>query len=329
MCTAVTYCNKGHYFGRNLDVDFPRREHITITPRNFPLSFRAERSISVHHAIIGMAYTDRGYPLYYDAVNEMGLAMAGLHFPHSARYHPHAEGKHNIAPFELIPWVLAQCDNLLQARRLLEQLNVLALPFSTELPLTPLHWMLADRNGGALVVESTKNGLNLWDNPAGVMTNEPPFPEQMLRLADFMALSPDPPENRLAPDLDLPEYSRGMGASGLPGDFSSPSRFVRAVFAKCNACSGTLETENVHQLFHILSSVAMPRGCVRLANGRTEITACSTCCSMDRGIYYYTTYENRQIIGVDLFRAALDGSELILYPLLIPKTILLQNETRL
>lgn len=131
--------------------------------------------------------------------------------------------------------------------------------------------------------------------------------------------------NRFSEQLQLQPYSRGMGAMGLPGDLSSASRFVRVAFTKMNSVSGTSESESVSQFFHILGSVAQTRGCCRLENGKYEITIYTSCCNADRGIYYYTTYENHQITAVDMYRENLDGEIPVHYPLVQGEHILLQN----
>ena len=123
MCTAITYRTKDHYFGRNLDLEYHYREAVTITPRNYPFRFRFHGELPRHHAIIGMAYVTEGYPLYYDAVNEKGLAMAGLNFPGYAAYRPKEEKGRKVAPFELIPWVLSQCTTVREAKTLLSMLS--------------------------------------------------------------------------------------------------------------------------------------------------------------------------------------------------------------
>lgn len=313
MCTAISYTTKDFYFGRNFDLEYSYREEVTIVPRNFPLRFRHAESMVNHHAMIGMAYVQENYPLFYDAVNEKGLCMAGLNFPGNAVYAPEAADRLNIAPFELIPFVLGRCATLADARALIEKINLAAIPFSKELPLTPLHWMISDRSG-SLVMESTAEGVRLYENPVGVLTNSPPFPVQSAMLSNYMGLSIDPPENKFARDIPLSAYSRGMGAMGLPGDMSSFSRFVKAAFVRNNSLSSGDERESVEQFFHILASVEQPRGCVKLGD-RYEITIYSCCCNADRGIYYYRTYEDCRIRGVDLHREDLGGETLMRYPL--------------
>lgn len=324
MCTAVSYQTRDHYFGRNLDLEFSYHETVTVTPRNYPFRFRRMGDMKHHYAMIGMAYVNGGYPLYYDATNEKGLSMAGLNFPGNAHYKPEVEGEDNVSPFEFIPWILGQCAGLAQARALLEQINLADISFSEQLPLSPLHWMLADRSG-CLVVESVREGLKIYENPAKVLTNNPPFDIMLFQLNNYMGLTNQPPVNRFGPGLELDAYSRGMGAMGLPGDLSSASRFIRAAFARLNSVAGESEAESVSQFFHILRSVEQQRGCVQMPDGRYEITIYSSCCNTDKGIYYYTTYENSQITGVDMHREDLDGRELVLYPLIQRQQIRMQN----
>ena len=324
MCTAVTLKTKDFYFGRTLDYEYSFSEEVTVTPRNFPLAFRLEDTLKSHYAIIGMAHVVDDYPLYFDGINERGLAMAGLNFVGNAFYRKPVEGKTNIAQFELVPWILAQCTTVREARGLLENLNITDTPFSPELPPAQLHWILADHDE-AITVESVDSGLRIYDNPVGVLTNNPPFDQQLFRLNDYMHLSPGTPENRFSEKLALVPYSRGMGALGLPGDLSSQSRFIRASFVKENSRSGATEGESVSQFFHILGAVEQVRGCCQVGQGQFERTIYTSCCNTDKGIYYYTTYQNRQITAVQLHKEKLDDIFLVRYPLITGEQIRMQN----
>lgn len=324
MCTAITFQTNNFYFGRTLDYETSFGEEVTITPRNSPLPFRDADTLKNHYAIIGMASVQAGYPLYYDAVNEKGLAMAELNFVGYADYKKPAAGKDNIAHFELIPWLLGQCASVEEAKRLLGRINITDTPFSEALPPAQLHWIVADRDQ-AITVESVAEGIRLYKNPAGVLTNNPPFDEQIFQLNNFMHLSPEPPRNRFSEKLPLKPYSRGMGALGLPGDLSSQSRFVRAAFTKLNSVCGASDTEGISQFFHILDTVAQTRGCCRLNSGEYEMTLYTSCCNADKGIYCYTTYENRRITAVDMHKEDLDGTTLSRFPLIRKEDILAGN----
>ena len=324
MCTAATYRTKDFYFGRTLDYEFSYGEEITVTPRNYPFSFRYLPEKREHYAIIGMAHVEEDYPLYYDAVNEKGLGMAGLNFVGNAVYGEVREGKENVAVFELIPYILSQCENTEEARKLLGKIQITDTKFKEQLPNGRLHWIIADKKE-AITVESVTEGLKIYENAPGVLTNNPPFPMQMFQLNNYMQLSSRQPENLFSDRLSLETYSRGMGALGLPGDLSSASRFVRVAFTKLHARSGEGEADSVGQFFHILGSVEQTRGCCELENGKYEITIYTSCCNATKGIYYYTTYTNRQITAVDMHREKLDGTELIRYPMLEEEQIRLQN----
>lgn len=324
MCTAATYQTKDHYFGRTLDYEFSYQETVTITPRNYPFHFRKVPDLEQHYALIGMAMVVEDYPLYYDATNEKGLSMAGLNFPDNTDYKDYAEEKDNVAPFEFIPWILGQCATIGEAKALLARTNLIKINFSDDFPLSPLHWMISDREC-SITVECVKEGLKIYDNPVGILTNNPPFDFQLLHLSNYMNLTSKVAVNRFSDDLALKAYSRGMGAMGLPGDLSSASRFVKAAFTKMNSFSGESESESISQFFHILGSVAQQRGCVQVYDDKYEITIYTSCCNVDKGIYYYTTYENSQISGVDMYKEDLDGDKPVSYPLITGQQIRMQN----
>ena len=315
MCTAATYKTNDFYFGRTLDYEFSYGDEVTITPRNYRFDFRHMGILESHYAIIGMAYVAGGDPLYYDGINEKGLGMAGLNFVGNAKFQPIEEGRDNIAQFEFIPWILGRCQSVKEARELIGRMNLVSTPFSEQLPSAQLHWIISDSEE-SITVEPVAEGLKVYDNPVGVLTNNPPFPQQMFMLNNYMNLSPRQPENKFASELDLTTYSRGMGALGLPGDLSSQSRFIRAAFTRLNAISSDTEEESVSQFFHILGSVDQQRGCCQLDDNKYEITIYTCCCNTTKGIYYYTSYDNHQICAVDMHNENLDGDKLVRYPLI-------------
>lgn len=324
MCTAATYKTNDFYFGRTLDYEFSYGDEVTITPRNYPFHFIEKENINSHYAMIGMAHVLDNYPLYYEAINEKGLGMAGLNFVGNAKYKERIEGKDNIAQFEFIPWILSQCTSVDEARTLIEKINILNVSFNPNLPVAQLHWIIADKNK-AITVEAVSEGVKIYENPVGVLTNNPPFDMQLFNLNNYMNISTTDPKNTFAPDLNLNRYSRGMGGLGLPGDLSSQSRFVKVAFTKMNSLSGSSEKESVSQFFHILNSVDQQRGCCNLGDDKYEITIYTSCCNTNKGIYYYTTYDNHQINAIDMHKENLDGTELIKYTLITEEQINMQN----
>lgn len=324
MCTSISYRPGEHYFGRNLDAEFSFQEQVVITPRNYPFARESGRAFRNSYAMIGMASVVEDYPLYYEAANEKGLAMAGLNLPKSSCCQEPVEGKENLALFEFIPWILGQAASVKEARVLLERVNLVGSAFSSQIRPAPLHYMLSDREC-AIVVEPVAEGLKIYDNPYDVMTNEPTFDFHCWNLQQYLHLSPKNQENHFSAQYPMQDYAVGMGAVGLPGDAGSVSRFVRAAFHLTNSVSDHTEEGNVSQFFHVLDSVSMVRGATLTDSGENDITFYSCCINTDRGIYYYKTYDNSQITAIRMDHANLDGDQLIAYPLRKEQQILWEN----
>lgn len=318
MCTAVAYNAEHLYFGRNLDRELSYGESITIMPRSYPIKLRSGKTLSEHYAMIGMALCDiphtGGFPLYYDAANEVGLCIAGLSFEKNAVYQKKSLECDNIASFELIPFLLAKCGSVAEAVELIAKINITDEAFSRELSPSQLHWLLADRTE-CIVLEATLEGIKLYNDPVGVLTNNPPFPTQLFMLNNYLNISPKPPLDRSG--LPLSAYSRGMGGLGLPGDLSSASRFVRAAFVRANSYlpENAGEDEKVAQFFHILSSVEQPRGCCELDDGSHEYTLYSSCINADRSIYYCKTYYSNCVSAISMSDVPICGDRIITYPI--------------
>lgn len=323
MCTAMSVTVDCNYFGRNLDFELSFGEKVIITTRNFEFSFRNGKTIKKHFAIIGMGIEIENFPLYFDATNEKGLSIAGLNFPGNAKYMDKKDDVDNVASFEFIPWILTQCETVKDACRLLEEINISNEAFNEKLAPSPLHWIVADKME-AVVVEQTKDGLKVFRNSAGVLTNNPTFDMQMFNLTNYMSTTAEETKNVFSDKIDLKPYSRGMGGIGLPGDLSSASRFVKTSFLKLNSVFGKTEQEIINQFFHILYSVYQIRGTVKVGDAY-EITHYTSCCNTDKGIYYYTTYNNSQINAVSLFAEDLESNKLICHDLIFKQKIFLQN----
>ena len=313
MCTALSYTARGQYFGRTLDLECSFGERVTAIPRAVPLVFKRLPTMPRHHAMIGMTAA-AAEPLFYDGMNEKGLCVAALNFPDNARYTPPTDGAVGPAPYELIPWVLGQCDTVAQARGLLEGTTLLAIHYSEELPLTPLHWLIADGQQ-SLVAEYGADGMRLYNDPPAVLTNNPPFPLQLFHLNDYRHVSPIATENRFSASLPLELYSRGMGGIGLPGDWSSASRFVRAAFAVANSMNGQEEGDGLRQTFRLLDTVTIPRGAVRLEDGTPVMTMYTAVCDAQEGVYYVRTYDGAQPVGYALDGIDCEGTQPVTYPL--------------
>ena len=309
MCTSLSMNSGGFCFGRNMDIEFEFNADVVIMPRRYPIRFRKAGEIACHYAMTGTAMLAEGYPLYAEAINEKGLCMAGLSFPDSRLSDCGGHGV-GISPFELIPWVLSQCADISEARALLQRTSLIAIPFSESIPLTPLHWHIADKNG-AIVLESTADGVRIYDDPVGVLTNSPPFTFHLTNLRQYLHLSPEYPDSVTFGKTVLSPYGRGFGAIGLPGDFSPASRYVRAAYLKLNSPEASSENDLIMQTLHILRNVAMPHGSVQTQDDRNERTDYSCC--MSGSVYYFCGYNDSSLCAVDMSHERLDGYTLIVY----------------
>ena len=272
MCTSIAMKTNDFYFGRNMDLEYELNGSIVVTPRNFPLFFRKTAPLKHHYAMMGMAVLSEGFPLYAEAVNAKGLCIAGLNFPDNAYYSPKEDpDKINVSPFELVHWILGKCSCIKEVRALVKNTHLIAIPFSEHLPLSPLHWHIADRNF-SVVLENTREGLFLYDDYVGVLTNNPGFPFQTTNLCQYLNLDARCPQNCFSEKAHVKPFGRGLGCVGMPGDFSPASRFVKAGFLTLNSVCTSDEQGSVSQFFHLLDSVAMPRGSVITEDSLYDIT---------------------------------------------------------
>lgn len=313
MCTAIHLTNRNNsYFGRNLDLDYELNQRILITLKNYTIHFKKEESIKKHYSFIGVGTCINNFPLYADAVNEKGLAIAILNFRQFAKYYKEDKTKKNYAPYELIPLLLATCKNIKEVKNLLKDINIVDINFSKDIPNEPSHFMIADTKQ-SIVLETTRDGMKIYDNPYGVLTNNPPFPYHHYNVSNYLHLSNEELNNKLLPKNDVIPYSHGLDAFSLPGDYSSTSRFIKALFVKTYIELGEEERENVLGFLNILTQVSMPKGSVKTTKGY-EFTRYSTCYNQREGKLYYRTYENPSIHVADMHVEYMDAKEIIVLP---------------
>ena len=314
MCTCIKFNTNNLYFGRNLDLESRFGEKIVITPRQYEFCLRDYSKFYSKYAIIGMATVVDKFPLYADATNEKGLCMAGLYFPNNAVYNEAKNNHINIASFELIPWILGDFSGISELRSELAKLNITNKCFNKTFPATQLHWMISDINE-SIVLEQTGSGLNIYDNPFEVLTNNPPFYYHKININNYLNISAKYAENRFSKKLDLKGYGQGMAMLGLPGDVTPTSRFVRAVFNKFNSYTCNNDEESISQFFHILDSVSMIKGTVITNKNNLDMTTYSSCINASKGIYYYKTYYNNQINAVRLNEKNMNSESLEIWEL--------------
>lgn len=324
MCTCINFKTKDNYFGRNLDLEYRFNEKVVITPRNYEFKLKNGSVINTKYSIIGMATVSDDYPLYAEASNEKGLSIAGLYFPNNAYYFDNDDNKLSLAPYELIPYFLGMHSSIKEIKELILNLNITNVPFSDKYPVSDLHWMVSDSNE-CIVIEQMKDGLKVYENPYGVLTNNPPFHYHLTNITNYRNLTPNYVESRFSDKISLGQYGQGMGALGLPGDNTPTSRFVRAGFNKLNSVSEDDELSSVTQFFHILDSVSMVKGSTITKEGKCDITTYSSCINTNKGIYYYKTYTNNQITAVKMTDEEKNKKELSIYNLIEEQQIRYEN----
>lgn len=325
MCTCINFKTKDNYFGRNLDLEYRFNEKVVITPRNYEFKLKNGTIINTKHSIIGMATVKENYPLYAEATNEKGLSMSGLYFPRNAYFFNEDNSKLNLAPYELIPYFLGLYSTVAEIRDIISNLlNITNIPFSQNLPITDLHWIISDGNE-CIVIEQMKDGLKVYDNPIGVLTNNPPFDYHLTNINNYSNLTPYNEKNKFSDKITLQQYGQGMGAIGLPGDNSPASRFVRVAFNKLNSVCNDDEKSSITQFFHILDSVAMVQGTTITKEGKCDITTYSCCMNTNKGIYYYKTYTNNQITAIKMTEKERTKKELSVYNLVEEQQIRYEN----
>lgn len=314
MCTGVRFSdNKGNmFFGRNLDWSEGYGQKVVITPREFVYksAFMGEMSPKCG-AIIGMAIIEENVPLYFDCCNEEGLGIAGLNFPGYAQYEKDVVfDKTNVAAYEFPLYVAMNFKTVKEAREALSKIAIVAKPINDKFPVSQLHFIIGDGKE-SIVVEYTERGMEIFDNPVDVLTNQPGYAWHKENLRNYLNLFPQMPKEVKWNEAKMTAFGSGSLLRGLPGDYYSPSRFVRVAYLNTHYPVKTTEAENVSRLFHTLTGVSMIDGAAEMADGKCEITVYTGGYSAATGTYYYNTYEDSAIHAVKMADYKIRGNELI------------------
>lgn len=313
MCTGVRFSDdKGNmYFGRNLDWECGYGQKVVVTPRNYKYNsaFLGEMTPK-HGAIIGMAIVAENVPLYFDCANEGGLAIAGLNFPGYASYAADAVyGKTNVAAYEFPLWVVLNFSSVDEAEKALRDTVIVAKPLNEQYPVSQLHFIIGDGKR-SIVVEYTEKGMEIFDNPVDVLTNQPGYGWHSENLRNYLNLFPQMPKEVKWRNAKFTAFGSGSLMRGIPGDYYSPSRFVRVAYLNTHYPVQSDEAANVSRLFHTLTGVAMINGAAEMGDGKSEMTIYTGGYSAAAKTYYYNTYEDPAIVAVKMSDYNLDSDQL-------------------
>lgn len=313
MCTGVRFSdNKGNmYFGRNLDWSTGYGQRIVVTPKGYKYHSAFLGEMQPKYAIIGMGIVQENTPLYFDCANDAGLAIAGLNFPGYAEYAPSAvEGKTNVAAYEFPLWVVMNFSTVDEVEAALANTAIVSRSINDKYPVSLLHWIIGDKDR-SIVVEYTSAGMQIFHNDVDVLTNQPGYAWHKENLRNYMNLTSPQPEKVTWGKAEMTAFGSGSLMRGLPGDYYSPSRFVRVAYLNTHYPVKTTEEENVSRLFHTLTGVAMIDGAAAMASGDFEKTVYTGGFSTATNTYYWSTYENPAIMKASLVDYDVNGTELI------------------
>ena len=312
MCTGVRFNdNAGNmFFGRNLDWTTEYGHKVIITPRGYKYSsaFLGEMG---GLAVIGMGIIAENSPLYFDCANEHGLAIAGLNFPGYASYANSAiDGKTNVAAYEFPLWVALNFRTVDEVEKALSNTVIVAKPINDRYPVSQLHWLIGDTRR-SIVVEYTDNGMEIYDNPVDVLTNQPGYNWHRENLRNYMNIFPQMPKEVKWGKERMSAFGSGSLMQGLPGGFYPTDRFIRVAYLNTHYPMQDSETANISRLFHTLAGVAMINGGAIAADGTYEKTIYTGGYSTATQTYYYNTYDDFTIKRVAMKDYELGAGELI------------------
>ncbi|WP_412989418.1 choloylglycine hydrolase family protein [Pediococcus siamensis] len=318
MCTSVMYQNKmGQWFlARTMDFSFELGGRPVVIPRNFHFKSDAETNgFDTKLGFTGAGRDLNGYILV-DGVNEAGVGAATLYFDGLAKFAdaPVAD-KLNLAPHEVVNWILGNVDSVADLKQKIASLNIVAVENALFKIVVPLHWIVSDKSGACVVIEQDENGMKVMDDPVKVMTNSPDFQWHLKNLNNYVQLKPTSHSSKKYGDFESDAYGLGSGALGLPGDYTSVSRFVRAAFIRENTEKAASISGSVNALSHILNSVEIPKGVKADNEGGCDYTQYRGYMSLEEGAYYMQPYEDQTITRVALTPELLNAEAPSEFPL--------------
>lgn len=302
MCTSLTIeSENGHHFlARTMDFGFELNGKPIVMPRNYERNCYFGGKEKIRYGFVGTGRKLDDY-LFADGVNEVGLAIAELYYPNEAEYQPkEIAGKINVAPHEFIVWVLGQIDSVKELRKRITEINVVNAKIDLLGIVPPLHFIVSDRTGETVTIETNDQKLTIKPNPVGVMTNSPELEWHLKNLNNYLFLKPTNHSGKQVGQLEVQPFGQGSGTFGLPGGFTSPERFVRTVYMRLLAEKGKTSGETLNSIFHILNGVTIPEGVNIKDDGSLDYTQYRAVFDLTEGVYYYNPYETQEVFSVKL-----------------------------
>lgn len=305
MCTAltVTTAHNDILFGRTMDFSHPLKPSIIHIPKGYRWNNLLDTHvITAKYDIMGIGQNIN--PITFaDGVNEKGFAIAALYFPGFAHFDKNNEidaKQPTFAATEIVKLMLNLCADVEQASKLFKRIRIVGVKDAITNTIAPLHWIMTDKSGRCKVVEKTIDGLHICNDAIGVLSNSPNFNWHNENLRNYMNLSPRQTYETNWVDIGLTPFGQGGGTFGLPGDFTPPSRFVRAAFLKTHTLFPADINQAVNTCFHVASNISIPKGVVITERDSYDYTQYTCFIDLNTCDYYYNTYDNIQIKKISM-----------------------------
>ena len=323
-CSALSWTSQDgkHLWGRNLDFNrLTEGSKVIFVPRNtvyYTCGNSAEKNVdestkqSAKYATAGMGFSMlESSPVLYDGINEKGLMGGQLYYRNFAYFSDNVKPNTlKLQPPFVVFHLLSQCETVDEVVKVIQnEVSLVNLPMFGTVPT--IHWTFSDRRGESVIIEPDKTGLSIYRNTVGVMTNSPSYAWHRLNLLNYVGIR-DLDYDTLEINGDsLAQCFSGSGAQGLPGDWTSTSRFIRLNFLKKYASKGKDESEAITRMFHLFQSVAFPLGMIKVTEQGHITEYDKNIVPYDYTIYtsamcaeslrfYWTSYENQRIQCIDM-----------------------------
>lgn len=316
-CTGILMkaTDKSTVNGRTVEFGMPLDMSVAVVPREF--SFVGMTPMGE-----GMQYQAKyaaggiycfGDGILMDGINEKGLVAAAFYFSGYASYTKVTKENQNMAlsPIDFPNWILTQFATIEEVKEGIKSVVVVPTVYKAwgKAP-PPMHYIVYDKSGRSIVIEPLEGELVVFENDLGVITNSPDFAWQQTNLSNYINLTPWNTEALELRGKQFTSFGQGTGMLGLPGDFTPPSRFVRAAFFSATAVPPKNAEEAVDQTFHILNQFDIPIGAIReKSQGKTsyDYTLLTSVKNPETLEYFYRSYENQAIEFIDLHQFDLNA----------------------
>ena len=313
--------------GRSMELGLDLKSNVMLVPRQFALTamqpgMKAGMGWNAKYGFLGINTFDLNVAT--DGMNEVGLTAHALYIPGFYEYQPYSsDNKNTIANTDVVNWALSQFETVDQVREAISQITVYGLDVP-KIGVQPLHWAIRDAKGGSIVIEYVKGQLVIYDNPISVLTNSPNFDWHMTNLRNHINLTNVNVDGLKLGSMTLPPIGQGTGLIGLPGDYTPPSRFLRATALAFSAAPVPTAKEAANLAFHILNAVDIPTGAVAEKIPGKEATKDSLAYEQTQWVTVYDlknkkaffrTYGNLNIRQIDLNKVDFSGKNIQYVPM--------------